>query len=101
MDLATFVTKTLVDISTGVRDANIELKKSEIYAREKDGPFRLSEGIERHQTGVAFDVAVTVSSEGTSGKAGQVLSMSVVDCSGQLAGRRVTTGSMAEQPPSG
>lgn len=79
MELQEFITETLLEISSGVREANNKRLGENANSPEAPRAFFLRPGSKSENgTGIEFDVAVTTKKSGK-GKAGAKLKLSVVE----------------------
>ena len=81
MELDKFIKETLVQISSGIKQANDEIDKGRESKDGKDLPkvFLLRPGSKQERgAGVAFDIAVTTQKD-TGGKGGAKVRLSVVE----------------------
>ncbi len=75
MELDTFIRDTLIQIQKGVKEANIAIAENEGKAVRTNGEMQYMVNANRNSEkdgGISFDVAVTVTSEKTSGGGGKV-----------------------------
>ena len=66
MQLETFITETLTSIQKGVKEANIDIARTEGTAERTNGEMQYMVNANRSSErdgGIAFDIAVTVTSE--------------------------------------